>query len=68
MHDDSRSPNDTVWLDPNGAAVHLNTNERFIRKLAQRGDLPHHRLGKRLLRFDRAELDAWLRDDRGDVQ
>jgi len=41
------------------AAEYLATTERHVRDMAWRRILPHVKVG-RLVRFDRADLDAWL--------
>jgi excisionase family DNA binding protein len=46
----------TKWLTTAEAAEHLRLSETAVRKRAQRGTLPAHRDGSRLL-FNRAELD-----------
>jgi hypothetical protein len=50
----------TVWLDVEGAALHLCATPSAIRSMAQRGQIPVHRRQGRLL-FDRRELDDWVR-------
>lgn len=40
-------------------AAHLGTSVRHVRNLIARREIPYHKVG-RLVRFDRADLDAWL--------
>lgn len=49
-----------------GAAEYLATSERHVRSLVAQRKIPHHHCG-RLLRFDLADLDAWLDANRVDV-
>jgi excisionase family DNA binding protein len=48
------------WLDVPAAADHLSCTPEAIRQREKRGELPSHRLGKRIL-FSRVELDAYIR-------
>jgi excisionase family DNA binding protein len=50
---------DDGFLDADGAAEYLATSRKAIYHAVERGRLPHHRAGGRLL-FDRAELRAWV--------
>ena len=50
---------DAGFLDVDGAAEFLSTTPKAIYHQVERGRLPHHRAGGRLL-FDRAELRAWV--------
>ena len=50
---------DDGFLDVAGAAAYLSTTPKAIYHQVERGRLPHHRAGGRLL-FDRAELRAWV--------
>lgn len=49
-----------VYLTPKEAAAYLGVRPRTIYLLVEQGVLPRRRLGKRLLRFTRADLDAAL--------
>jgi excisionase family DNA binding protein len=51
------------WLNVAGAADHLRTTEDGIRALVKRKRIPHHRGAAGRLLFDRAELDAWVRNE-----
>jgi excisionase family DNA binding protein len=50
---------DGGFLDVAGAAAYLSTTPKSIYHRVERGRLPHHRAGGRLL-FDRAELRGWV--------
>jgi excisionase family DNA binding protein len=50
-------------LDVEGAAAHLGTSQRHIRRLVEERRIPFIKLGpgrSARLRFDTARLDAWL--------
>lgn len=50
------------WLSQAEAADYLGVTDRTIRNYISRGRLPGHRVrGSRLVRIDRADLDALLR-------
>ena len=46
------------------AARELRVAERTLRSAARSGELPTYKLGERTLRFDRADLDQWIRGKR----
>ncbi len=47
-----------VWLSADQATQHLALkSRRALYQAVRRGVVPVHRLGRRLLRFDKAELD-----------
>ena len=41
-------------------AVYLNLKPETIRNLTRKGEIPSVRVGKRLIRFKRSEIEAWL--------
>src|SRR4051794_21260724 len=47
-----------AWLTFEQAMAYLNVNERHLRRLVERRQIPVRHAG-RLLRFVRSELDAW---------
>lgn len=47
-------------LDYEQAAAYLSVPVGTLRAMVHRKTIPHHRLGPRTVRFDRADLDAWL--------
>ncbi len=50
------------WLSQQEAAEYLGVTDRTVRNYISRGTLPGHRVrGARLVRIDRADLDALLR-------
>lgn len=50
---------DDGFFDVSRAAAYLSTTRKAIYHLVERGQLPHHRAGGRLL-FDRAEMRLWV--------
>lgn len=52
------------WLSVKEVATYLGVGRSTIYKWIERYDLPAHKAG-RLWKFSRAEVDQWLRDDRG---
>jgi len=52
------------WLTLPQAASYLQVHENFIRKRLRTRQIPFVRLGPRLLRFHRRELDQWLQEQR----
>jgi excisionase family DNA binding protein len=54
-----REGRDDGFLDVAGAAEYLSTTRKSVYHQVERGRLPHHRAGARLL-FDRSELRAWV--------
>jgi excisionase family DNA binding protein len=49
------------FLSVSEVADELNVTERFVRKLIAQGDLDAVRIGSRLVRIRRSDLDAVLR-------
>lgn len=49
------------WLTQAEAAEYLSTTDRTVRRMIADGSLPAHRLGKRMIRIDRADVDALMR-------
>jgi excisionase family DNA binding protein len=49
-----------VILSADQVAELLHVDRKTVYQAAQRGDIPHRRLGRRLL-FERATVLAWLR-------
>ena len=46
------------WLDVAGAARHLGVTEHWVRRHS--AQMPHGRVGVKLLRFHREHLDQWV--------
>jgi excisionase family DNA binding protein len=42
------------------ASQYLKASESFVRKLVRTGEIPHYRVGNKMLRFRRLDLDEWL--------
>lgn len=55
----------TNWLGVEAAAAYLGASEGFVRKLVLEHRLRHYKVGK-LLRFDPADLDEFVRNGRVD--
>ena len=55
------SPSQSRFLTVAEAAEDLHVTERFIRKLIATGDLDAVKVGRRLVRIRRADLDALIR-------
>lgn len=51
---------DAKFLTYEQAASYLSLPIGTLRSMVHRSVIPHHRLGPRTVRFDRADLDAWL--------
>lgn len=49
------------YLDAHEAAALLRVSVGTVRRWAQRRQIPHLKLGRRLVRFDRAKLEAWAK-------
>jgi excisionase family DNA binding protein len=50
------------WLSVKEVAAYLGVGRSTIYKWIERNSLPAHKAG-RLWKFNRAEVDQWLRDD-----
>lgn len=46
------------WRDIDEVAEHLNCSAQTVRRMVKRGELPAHRVGYKLVRFDLNEIDA----------
>lgn len=51
------------WMTTREAADYLRLTVDRVHRLTSNGDIPHSRIG-RSLRFDRLDLDAWMRSRR----
>lgn len=54
-------PKKRRWVSQAEAAEYLGITDRTLRRMVASGELPAYRLGKRLLRFEQADVDALLR-------
>lgn len=52
------------WLDATGVAALLGVHPRSVQKMVKHQGLPAHRLGPKLLRYRRDEVDRWVGDGR----
>ena len=48
-------------LDYPQTATLLGVKLGTLYSLVSRREIPHHRLGRRLVRFERAEIESWIR-------
>lgn len=54
-------------LDINELADYLSVTPKAVRHMVYRRQIPFLRLGPKRVRFDLAEIDAWLADQRVEV-
>lgn len=60
------SVNPSPWLTTKDAATYLSMSYRALEDMRARGDGPKYaRVSTRLVRYHRADLDAWLQTDGG---
>ena len=59
MTDTSERAERSILIDVEAAAVRLGVSPRFVRRLVSERRLGFFKIGK-YIRFDPAELDAWL--------
>jgi len=52
------------WLSMDEIAVHLGVSEDTIHRWIRVKEMPAHKLG-RLWKFDKSEVDAWVRSGKG---
>ena len=50
-----------VMLDVKELSEYLNISVSIVRKLVRNGELPHNRLGAKIL-FSKSKIDRWLLD------
>ena len=48
-------------LTPEQVAKFLNISKATLCRLTKRGEIPHKRLGDRIIRYQRAAIEAWMR-------
>jgi len=56
---DTLQPTETL-LTLRQTSQYLKASQSFVRKLVRKGLIPHYRLGQKILRFRKEDLDAWL--------
>ncbi len=54
-------------LDLDGVATRLGVGERYVRRLVEERRIPYRKIG-RYLRFDQAEVEAWIEQCRVDAE
>jgi excisionase family DNA binding protein len=52
--------NSPTLLTLRQTAEYLRASQSFVRKQVRLGLIPHYRLGQKILRFRREDLDTWL--------
>ena len=60
-----KNPSEREYLDKKQLADYFGMSERTINHFLKRG-IPHFRVGRKALRFKRAEADAWFERFRAD--
>jgi len=55
--------NERIW-NFDEAAQYLACSPRTLRKWCSRRQIPHIKMGSRLVRFSKADLDKWLTSSR----
>ena len=48
------------YIDTKGAAEYLNMSERYVQRLARKGNIPSYRPSGKILLFSIEELDKWI--------
>ena len=56
---DTNSENDR-YMSIDEAARYLSVSQQTLMRYIRAGQLPVHRIGARLLRLQRSEIDAWV--------
>ena len=51
---------ETTLLDINQVARYLNVSPRTVRRLMKVKNLPHHKVGQKLVRYNKSQIDKWL--------
>jgi excisionase family DNA binding protein len=51
----------TVWITKEEVAEILGVAADTVKKMAYRRELPHYKPSHKVLRFDRGEIDEWVR-------
>lgn len=74
LHTETRTPAHKMsdvaleWLDYDGLAAWLSIPKPTLYSKVCRKEIPHHRLGPRMVRFNRQEILAWLDQHRVDIE
>lgn len=59
MAHDSSQP-DEVWLTPHQVTERFQIHPEMLRKLADRGEIPHVKISERTRRYRESDLRAWI--------
>lgn len=51
----------TTWITKEEVAAIIGVEPDTVKKMAARKDLPHYKPSHKVLRFDRNEIDEWMR-------
>ena len=51
---------ETTLLDINQVAEYLNVSPRTVRRLMKVKNLPHLKVGSKLVRYNKSQIDKWL--------
>ena len=51
---------ETTLLDINQVARYLNVSPRTVRRLMKVKNLPHLKVGSKLVRYNKSQIDKWL--------
>jgi excisionase family DNA binding protein len=53
--------NDNVWLNTRDAATYIGISVNTLKKIMKlKSDFPMTRMGPRLVRFNKTQIDTWL--------
>ncbi|MFZ9002334.1 MAG: helix-turn-helix domain-containing protein [Bacteriovoracaceae bacterium] len=48
------------WMNPTETCNHLKISKDTLYRWVRNDKIPHHRVGEKLIRFDKRELDKWI--------
>lgn len=54
------SPENDRYMSVDEAARYLSISQQTLMRYIRAGQIPVHRIGARLLRLQRSEIDAWV--------
>jgi excisionase family DNA binding protein len=60
IHQDGMATEIEPMLTPEQVAKLLNVSKATVCRLTKRSEIPHKRLGGRIVRYSRAELEKWM--------
>ena len=59
------SPENDRYMSVDEAARYLSVSQQTLMRYIRAGQIPVHRIGARLLRLQRSEIDAWVQSQGG---